>query len=288
MKSEAHLLKASTLKPTAELAQIQSYFLESVNRAPMESKGKGSDALAQQINSAGKLDALARIDIYRNNTQQTRIRTLNDIYPITREVLGEKFFNQQCGLFSQQHPPQHWNLNLYGEELPSFINNKLTLSLQKQLPYLNDLGRMEWLLHKSYYSTGSGSFPVEAFGKLSPFKQENCRLQLAPDIALLSTNWPIYQFWRSLQTGSLPDSVEAVYELEYLCIYQDELRPTVQIINPNLYQLLEQLANHSLAELAKKAELSEALPQLPQCIEKGWITGFYFPDDHHLQVSTDV
>ncbi len=147
---------------------------------------------------------------------------------------------------------------------------------------------MEWLLHKSYYSTGSGAFPIEAFGKLSPFEQENCRLQLAPSIALLSTNWPIYQFWRSLQTSSLPNSVEAVYEPEYLCIYQDELRPTVQTINPNLYQLLEQLANHSLAELAKKAELSEALPQLPQCIEKGWITGFYFPDDHHLQVSTDV
>jgi hypothetical protein len=267
-----------------QLAQIQTAFLASINH----SLNQSSDKLTEHINTTEKLGASARIDIYRNNTQQTHIRTLNDIYPITREVLGEKFFNQQCELFSQQHPAQHWNLNLYGKALPNFIYEQLTSSSQEQLPYLNDLGQMEWHLHENYYATDSDLFPADTFSKLSSSEQEQCQLQLAPPIALLSTNWPIYQFWQSWQTGSIPESLEAVQDTEYLCIFRDKLLPTVETINPSLYQLLSKLPCHTLAELAGISGLSEALPLLPQCIEKGWITDFHIPDNRHFLESTDV
>lgn len=276
MKSETGMRK--------QLAQIQTAFLASVNHGLNQSSGE----LTEHINSTEKLGASARIDIYRNNTQQSRIRALHGIYPITREVLGGKYFNQQCELFSQQYPAQHWNLNVYGKALPNFISERLTRSSQKQLPYLGDLGQMEWLLHECYYATNSDVFPAETFSKLSPIEQEQCRLQRAPSMALLSTNWPIYQFWQSWQTGSLPSSLEAIQGTEYLCIFRDKLHPTVETISSRLYQLLKQVPNHSLAELADISGLSEALPLLPQCIEKGWITDFHIPDNRHLLESTDV
>jgi len=260
---------SSALRPHKKsLEMIQRDFFSSVNQ-------KTSNALHAHICGSETLSINDRIDIYRNNTQQTRIRTLNDIYPITREILGEQYFNQQCEYFSEKQPAKYWNLNLYGKEFPALIVKQLSLELREQLPYLEDLGQLEWSLHQCYYELATKDrFPTEDFQTLSSKEQTSCYLQLAPSLALISTPWPIYQLWLHWLKGQLPNHVEAADHTEYLCIYKDQLHPTIERINAHLYQLLKLCSHHRLSELAEMPDVSEAMPQLTQCIAKGWITRF--------------
>ena len=260
------------LKPLESLEIIQRDFLTSIH---LTNTHQGSSLLAAHICDSKTLSISERIDIYRNNTQQTRVRTLKDIYPIICEVLGHQYFNQQSVYFSQQHPAKHWNLNQYGEEFPEFLVKQLTLELREQLPYLKDLGQLEWLLHQSYYCLETNNkFPTENFQKLSTEEQTDCRLLASPSLALISTPWPIYQLWLHWQSGQLPNQVEAADRTEYLCIYKDQLHPTIERIDAHLYQLLKLCSNHTLTELSEIPEISKAMPKVAQCINKEWITDF--------------
>jgi len=271
------------LKTGTDLKNIQHDFLTSVNQDSneLETHILGSDHLTTEA-----LTTLARIDIYRNNTQQARVRALTDIYPITRDILGAQFFQQVGAFFSQHQPADHWNLNHYGKDFPQFIAEYLVSNTpQQDLPYLNDFGQMEWLLHCAYYVADADQFPIEAFNQLTPTEQESCRLQLAPSVALLSSRWPIYSLWQHWQQGELPETVEAIIEPEYLCIYRADYQPTVSVINTGVYLLLDHCQRMTLAQLAESPELSDALHLLAQCIEQGWITGFYFSESPgHLSV----
>lgn len=261
------------------LAQVQQDFLTSVN--------SDHDGLAQHIaapltdlaDDRVSLTPIDRINIYRNNTRQARVRALSDIYPITEQVLGARFFSMLCHRYSQDHPASHWDLNQYGQELPQFITEQAAdFDSLAELPYLEQLGQLEWLLHQAYYAADSSGFPLEQFSNLDVDRQQACRLVLAPSVALIPSDWPIYELWQCWQAGKLPETLAPLTKTEYLCVSRKHYRPEVTTITPAMFLLLSKLADNSLAALAVMPELASALEALPECIEKGWITDFYLPD----------
>lgn len=281
------------LKPGTHLQNIQHDFLVSVNQGSNELEAHilDSDRLAtkdltRQNLTTAELTTLARIDIYRHNTQQARVRALADIYPITRDVIGAQFFQQLGELFSQHQPADHWNLNYYGKDFPQFITEYLASNTpQQDLSYLNDLGQMEWLLHCAYYAADADQFPLEAFSQLTPIEQGSCRLRPAPALALMSSRWPVFTLRQHWHQGGLPDTIEAITEPEHLCIYRADYQPTVTLINTDVFLLLDHCQRKTLAQFSESPEFSDVLHLLPQCIEQGWITGFYLSENTgHLSV----
>ncbi len=250
------------------LALIQQDFLKAVN--------SNHNGLCGHLCQGGALKPMDRVNIYRNNTQQARVRALSDIYPMTVGIIGTRLFNMFCHRYSDSHPATHWDLNQYGREFPQFIAEQaIRFDGLAELLYLEELGHLEWLLHQSYYAVNSTEFPLEQFSGLDSASQQACRLLLSPSVGLINTDWPLYDLWQHWQQGTLPDALDPLSTTEYLCVSKDRHRPTVTPINREQYLLLSKLSHTSLVALATQPELASALKALPEYVAKGWITDFY-------------
>lgn len=257
------------------LALIQQDFLRTVN--------SDHNGLCEHLCQGGVLEPIDRVNIYRNNTEQTRVRALSEIYPMTVGIIGTRFFNMLGHRYSGSHPATHWDLNQYGREFPQFIAEQTTgFDGLAELPYLGELGHLEWLLHQSYYAVNSTEFPLEQFSGLDSASQQACRLLLSPSVGLINTDWPLYDLWQHWQQGALPNALEALSATEYLCVSKDRHRPTITLISREQYLLLSKLSHTSLVALATQPELASALKALPEYMAKGWIADYCLLGADHV------
>ena len=252
----------------ADLDQLQRLFLRALNTA--------DTSLISQIAPSDSLSPTDQIAIYRNNTQATRHKTLQAIYPMVDNLLGEACFKTLTHYFSLDVPATHWNLNHYGADFPAYLLNPPNqFSAFRDLPYLHDLAQLEWFLHLAYYAADRSAFPSDAFYALPAADQPNARLLLAADIHLLETPWPVLAGWQHWQqSGALPVTLAGCEVPQLLCVHRDALQPTVSSLSPAAFALLSHLPDCSLAELADQPTLAEAMPLITEFIQQGWIADF--------------
>lgn len=127
--------------------------------------------------------------IYRANTRQNWAGALAGAYPIVRKIVGERFFDALCAEYARQRPSVSGDLNEYGAALAQFVD---AFAGTRDLPYLPDVARMEWLAHRAYYAADPIRFDPS---RLSQDDAENWRLRLAPACALLASPWPLGRLW---------------------------------------------------------------------------------------------
>ena len=68
---------------------------------------------------------------------------------MTSQLLGEENFSALAAAFWQSHPPQRGDMGWWGEALPGFVAAAAQL---KDEPYLADVGRVEWALHRALFA----------------------------------------------------------------------------------------------------------------------------------------
>jgi hypothetical protein len=251
-----------------QLATLQHQFLQAISGA--------ETSLTEYITLQAGRTPVERLHIYRRNTQGTYRKTLQAIYPMTCGVLGASCFQTLARHYVRDHPATHWNLNQYGASFPAYLANPPdafhTLS---DLPYLVDLSQLELLLHQAYYAADVAPFPVNDYAALTATEQARVRLQLAPEVGLMQTSWPIYTIWQHWQQqGSLPTSLSGLQSPDALCIHRVGLQPQVSRVSLAAYQLLTRLEQYCLAELATQPDVAPAMPDLPDYIARGWVSCF--------------
>lgn len=251
-----------------ELAQLQQQFLHAVNTT--------DTALLNAIAPHARLTLTAQLQIYRQNTQLTRCKTLQTIYPILHTILGEECFQALAQHYIAAHPAKHGNLNQYGDQLATYITDPPhAFQALHDLPYLSDLAQLEYLVHQAYYAPDATIFPSAVFNQLTATQQTQIQLQLAPDIGLLRTDWPLLACWQHWQQHhTLPATLVGTQTTQFLCIHRADLQPTVSAITPEAYQLFSYLPDMTLAELAKHPELANRMSLITNYIQCGWICGF--------------
>lgn len=250
------------------LAQLQHQFLQAVQGAKTD--------LPTSIVPRPGLTPTQRLAIYRRNTQGARHKTLQAIYPITCAVLGEACFQTVAHHYARDYPATHCNLNQYGTDLPAWLMRPPdAFSTLSDLPYLSDLSQLELLLHQAYYAADAKPFPATEYAALADQTQARARLQLAPAIGLLQTCWPVYAIWQHWQQHNTPPTaLSSLDSPEALCVHRTGLQPQVSRITAAAWQLLTQLEQHSLADLAARPDVAPALPEIPCLIAQGWISHF--------------
>ncbi len=251
-----------------QLATLQHQFLQAISGA--------ETSLTEYIAPQAGHTPTERLRIYRRNTQGTYRKTLQAIYPMTCAVLGASCFQTLAQHYVCDHPATHWNLNQYGAGFPVYLANLPdAFHAVSDLPYLADLSQLELLLHQAYYVADVTPFPVNDYAALTASEQASARLQLAPEIGLMQTSWPIYAIWQHWQQqDSLPTSLSGLQSPDALCIHRAGLQPQVSRVSLVACQLLTQLEQYSLAELAAQPEVVPAMSDLPDYIARGWVSRF--------------
>lgn len=140
----------------------------------------------------------ARIAAYRNNHLGNRVAALSGAYPILQQLLGEAFFQALAQRFVHRHLSESGNLHDYGSGLADFLQ---TFPPVADYPYLPDVARLEWQLHRAYYAADQAGLRPEVLAACPPEQVAQLRFVLHPSVALLDSPWPLAAIWAAHQPG---------------------------------------------------------------------------------------
>jgi hypothetical protein len=157
--------------------------------------GSAAPTLARLKGESGE----QRLALYRGNLTGTWGKTLSAAYPVLRQLVGEEFFSALSRAYGMAHPSRDADLNLFGGSFASFLE---TFEHVADYPYMPDMARLEWALHRAHFASDARALEAAELGALTPGQLEQARFTLAPACCLLSSEWAVAALWQAHQAGS--------------------------------------------------------------------------------------
>lgn len=166
---------------------------------------RSHEAALQPFLSEGSLERLA---LYRGNLSAGWERALGEAYPVLRKLVGEEFFAGLARAYGKAWPSQDPDLAGFGARFAEFLAG---FDPAAPYPYLPDVARLEWTVHRAYLAPDLAPRGLDALATLSPEVLEAARFTLHPSVSLLRSQWAIAALWQAHQPGGppLPAHVEA-------------------------------------------------------------------------------
>lgn len=124
---------------------------------------------------------------YRANGHALAERALGAAYPVTAAVLGEDSFAMLARALWHRMPPTRGDIARWGDTLAAFAQEDPQLA---GLPWLADLARVEWALHRAATAHDVDS-DAGSFALLHSHDPSGLRLRLAPGLHLVQSRWPV-------------------------------------------------------------------------------------------------
>lgn len=212
-------------------AEIQSDFTQAMLAAE-------ETPMASAIDE-GTIAAADRLDVYRTNILLTLQDGLAEQYQSVRLLVGEKFFAKMAQDYIIQNPPEHGNLNQYGEGFARFIEE---FKPAESLPYLPDMARFEHAWMQSFYA--SNDEPLDALALQEQIEEQGDRWQAvfrAP-VAFVASDYPVDALWhycvREHGEGDVPDLED---EPVYLLLHRPILKVEAIRLDAPTYRVLAAL-----------------------------------------------
>ena len=175
------------------LREVQDLFKEAL-------LGEPAPALVDLVEGDG-LDPRARLAIYRHHVFTTLTATLEAPFPVVCRLVDRHFFAYVVDAFIRQHPPAGPCLDEYGAAFPEFLR---AFEACQRLPYLPDVARLEWAIHRAAQAPDVTPLDPTQLGTVAP--ADMARLQFTPraGLAYLVSAWPVDRIWRAHREESEP------------------------------------------------------------------------------------
>jgi len=172
-----------------------------------------SAALFDRGTEAGLLPRLrhasaARLGIYRGNLTVTWDKVLSAAFPVLRQLVGEEFFSALSRAFGMAHPSDNPDLNRFGEGFAAFLARFEHVA---NLPYLPDMARLEWIVHRAHYAAEAPAHGAPSLAAYTPEQFEAARFALHPAASLFASPWAVVPLWQAHQDGvqAFPQQLDA-------------------------------------------------------------------------------
>jgi hypothetical protein len=169
-----------------------------------------------------------RIAIYRGNIAAARTRALRNAYPIVAALVGDAFFDGLSRAYLLSEPASAGDLNHYGATFPTFV---AAFPHAGSLPYLPDVARMEWSVHRAHYAADGGTVTQDDLQDAIAADPARIRPRLHPACDVVTSVWPIQRIWDVHQPGHpAGDRVDLGAGGETVLIERPAFRPGVRRI----------------------------------------------------------
>lgn len=142
-------------------------------------------------------EAETRFAVYRNNVTHSLTRALARRYPVVERLVGPEFFAAMARLFLRDHPPRDPRLFLWGDAFPGFLQAFRPL---RDLPYLPDVARLEWMRGVAYHAADAPPLSPDALATAAATPQR-FSLGLHPSVQVLRSRHAIASIWLANQPG---------------------------------------------------------------------------------------
>jgi uncharacterized protein (UPF0276 family) len=183
---------------TAALARLQQDFADALL------SDAAGDALAAVLRPA---PLAARLAVYRGNLAGSWTRALAGAFPVVAQLVGDAFFAALAREYGRRHPAAEADLHAFGAGFAAFLDGFPHVA---DLPYLPDMARLEWLLHRAYYAADAAPLAPAALACVDPETFGQCRLPRHPAAAVFASRWAVVPLWQAHRPGSgvpFPDDV---------------------------------------------------------------------------------
>ena len=199
-----------------------------------------------------------RMAIYRGNAFGNWLGALAGAYPVVRRIVGEAFFEAMARDHARACPSRSGDLNEYGAALAQFVEG---YPGTRDLPYLPDVARLEWLAHRAYFAADPARFDLS----------RPTQVRLAPASALLASDWPVASIWEAHQEGGRPALVNLAAGPERALVHRPEWRVEVTALRPGDFRFLECLQAGEPLGAALEAAVSEDAAFVPHLALSTWV-----------------
>lgn len=257
------------------LNELQKDFIHSISNA------NGDNNYFLQQLQYGKLSAETQLNIYQRNYTGAIQKTLQQIYPACRNILGDDYFHTLCHDYYKRHPSNDSNLNYYGKHFNNLLLSHCKTNEQLNgYEYLHDLAILEWHWHASYYTADDVMFDFEAFSKITDKQQSNLIFKLSHSLTIHSSNYPIIDIWKDNTADTASGNTYSLPPGNIMfCIYREKFTPSIELIDDNLCQIITAIQNNKDLDSLCHSDGFDINEVLPYLIQKGWVTGFKFKDN---------
>jgi hypothetical protein len=216
------------------LAETQQAFGDALFDA-----ARAGTVLAQVDDVHGR--ARDRLDIYRGNLGASWDKAMSSACPVLRQLVGDEFFAALVRAYGHAHPSQDADLNQFGARFAGFLAGFEHVAGH---PWVADLARLEWALHRAHYAPDASPIGARELGQLTPAQLEASRFALHPACALHASAWAVAPLWLAHQPGgpAFPDRMD---EASYALVTRTRWRANVVPLGRAAHAALSALAEGS-------------------------------------------
>ena len=164
--------------------------------------GKEDGALAALIADDG-VAAAERLAVHRNNLRISLTDALRDTFPVVCRLVDERFFAYAADEFLTTSPPRRACLAEYGAGFADFL---AAFPPCRELAYLPDVARLEWLLNVAAHAADAAPLPPSSLAVVAAEDTPRLVFRLAPSLGFLASPWPVDRIWRLNHPGADGDA----------------------------------------------------------------------------------
>jgi len=227
-----------------------------------------NDQIAQQIKPKEAFTSNELLQIYRNNFVMGVTEALSATYQHTLALVGETFFNAVARQFILSAPPQENNMMTYGNGFSEYLHN---LEQLKELPYVAEMARFEWLLEQTTNKKlQTVSLDFQQLKSIPTDQLENIIFQIATQVSIFSSKQNIQHLYNMIIRQQVQET--DLNQICYLALKkQENFSVELILLSEAEFLLLQQMMQHKTMGTIEPQSLLEGLPQL---LEKNLLHGF--------------
>ncbi len=197
----------------------------------------------------GALGTARHLAIYRNNVLENLTGALEAVYPVVRRLVGDVFFHYAARQYACLHPSVSGDIHCFGSSLADFLVNFLGA---RDLVYLPDVARLEWLLHETFHAADHPALDLQRLAELPADHYPQIRFKLHPACRMMTSRYPVLRIWETNQPGYVgEDRVKLEEGGLNLLIHRPQFTPEIVSLSSSGYVLLQAFSsglslNHAL------------------------------------------
>ena len=254
-----------------QLDRLQHNFLDHVVRG-------NSRQWDDLITSDGRISTQTRLEIYQNNILTNLTEVLKTTYPAIWSLLGEQFSTGIAREYIRQHLPQTGLVDDWGESFPYFIKQH---KAGKDVPYIQDIGHIEWLLHQAYCAEDKTPLCPTQLQTFTEADIPELTFTFHPSFGLFKSTYPLDQIF-GLAEGEHTQDVDPDSGRSYCLVIRQEM-PAKFWVDEHLYQFFDCLSKgRTLSQTFDRIKnpTFDFQNSLTFLLSNGFVTGVHKREDN--------